>query len=205
MRYSPEGIYAPHGVESPIQLLSAIGLISHDGISRDMKIGSPQEQAFKYEVVRSNILKVRHLRKMVREAFPEQMIEQITISDLAGAISYYIITQLIRDTDLDILKRASINSPSVSGCLYCHKPPDFIDNKLWTISFGGLETEISTPTLFGTSSLESYSHNGRYKSLSELLQRHPADVKSYSPSTNPIKQDEVLEFLMSLKTNYVVQ
>ena len=89
-----------------------------------MKIGSPQEQAFKYEVVRSNILKVRHLRKMVREAFPEQMIEQITISDLAGAISYYIIAsgQLIRDTDLDILKRASINSPSVSGCLYCHKP-----------------------------------------------------------------------------------
>ena len=141
--FTPEGIYAPHGVESPIQLLSAIGLISHDGNIQGHENWVASGQAFKYEVVRSNILKVRHLRKMVREAFPEQMIEQITISDLAGAISYYIIAsgQLIRDTDLDILKRASINSPSVSGCLYCHKPPDFIDNKLWTISFGGLETK----------------------------------------------------------------
>ena len=67
------------------------------------------------------------------------------------------------------------------GCSVCHAAPLYTDNETHIISLAEGGTEIiKTPSLLDLSLSAPYYHDGRFKTLGELLDRHPADIEGQS-------------------------
>ncbi len=67
------------------------------------------------------------------------------------------------------------------SCSVCHAGPLYTDNKTHIINLaeGGTEV-INTPTLIDLSRSSPFYHDGRFNTLGELLDRHPADIEGQS-------------------------
>lgn len=98
-----------------------------------------------------------------------------------------------------------------TGCAGCHPPPYYTDSQLtsnpWRVhdvGTGGGEEEVAgaafdTPSLLGLYAAPSYLHDGRARSLAEVLITHnPADRHGATTHLNEAQIEDLVAFLLSL-------
>ena len=87
----------------------------------------------------------------------------------------------IKEMELEKQRGEKLFRSNEFSCSVCHAGPLYTDNKTHIISLaeGGTEV-INTPTLIDLSRSSPFYHDGRYKTLAELLGRHPADIDGHS-------------------------
>ena len=98
-----------------------------------------------------------------------------------------------------------------TGCARCHPPPYYTDSRLtsdpWRVhdvGTGGGAEEVAgaafdTPSLLGLYAAASYLHDGRAKSLAEVLTTHnPADRHGATSHLSEAQIEDLVAFLLSL-------
>jgi cytochrome c peroxidase len=86
-----------------------------------------------------------------------------------------------QDTELSKQRGARLFRSSEFSCSACHAAPLYTDNEnhIVNLAEGGTAT-INTPSLLELARSSPYYHDGRFKTLHELLDRHPADIEGQS-------------------------
>ena len=86
-----------------------------------------------------------------------------------------------QDTELSKQRGARLFRSSEFSCSACHAAPLYTDNEnhIVNLAEGGKAT-INTPSLLELARSSPYYHDGRFKTLHELLDRHPADIEGQS-------------------------
>ena len=98
-----------------------------------------------------------------------------------------------------------------TGCVRCHPPPHYTDSRLssdpWRVhdvgTGGGAEevagSAFDTPSLLGLYAAASYLHDGRAKTLAEVLTTYnPADRHGITSHLSEAQIEDLVAFLLSL-------
>jgi len=87
------------------------------------------------------------------------------------------------------------------NCTECHQAPLFTDNQNHNVNLiEGVTQSINTPTLLDLNHSAPFYHDGRYSSLAEVLQRHPADIHGQDPPDLEAAQlTDLMTYLESLE------
>ena len=94
---------------------------------------------------------------------------------------------------------AALFTSTELNCTQCHQAPLFTDNQNHSVNLiEGVTQSINTPTLLNLQLSAPYYHDGRYSTLAEVLQRHPADIAG---QTMPdLEAGQLADLVMYLKS-----
>lgn len=87
------------------------------------------------------------------------------------------------------------------NCTECHQAPLFTDNQNHSVNLiEDITQSINTPTLLDLRHSAPFYHDGRFNSLAEVLQRHPADIDGQNPpDLNEAQLTDLMTYLERLE------
>ena len=151
------------------------------------------------------------LRDAMHESFTSTMLgEPINGEDTRAVLAFLRTLQRppnpFRKPDGSLTDAANrgkaVFESAKAGCASCHRPPYFTDGKVHDVGLGSHEDRydgFNTPTLLGVYRKVRFLHDGRAKSLEEVLtgDHAPEKVAGENP-LSPRELADLIEYLKSL-------